>query len=97
MSRLNSAARLTASQRGTRVVVNRVIAISPQVSPQAKVIRPSTTLATWVTAAATPPSTARDGRNRFSSRVVYQVPITAASAPVTLVPRCAISAEAHSV
>ena len=60
-SRLNSTASDTASQRGTRVVVNRVIAISPQASPQAKVIRPSTTLATWVTAAAIPPSTGRAG------------------------------------
>ena len=95
--RLNSTAIEIAAHRGTRVVVNSVSAIRPQANPQAKVMRPSTTFAIWVTAAARPPRIGRAGRSRCSSRVVYQVPTTAAIAPVSFVPRIAIAAAAHSV
>ena len=93
----NTAASKAALDLGSRVVVTSDTAIKPHVKPTAKVIRPSRTFATWVTAAASPPITGCTGRTRPSSRVVNQVLTTAATAPVSLVPTCAMRIEAHSV
>ena len=93
----NNAASTAAVDLGSRVVVTSETAIKPHVKPTANVIRPSTTFATWVTAAARPPITGCAGRARPSSRTVNQVPTTAAAAPVSLAPICAMRMDAHSV